>query len=248
MGAGTSMADAGGMVASTISLTPVPAPLSTLSIAGRAGHAFTPHAMMEGFACHARGVELPAAGPARVHARVRSKRVHDVHLHAEKGRLLVSCTCPARSFGLDVCKHVWAALLEVDRHDALGDLRTARGLLVVEASPLPPAGPPDVEEAKRSREAAGSRPAAKPAKDGSARPSRSTDAPTKDAPAPKALAKTSGPPKPSERSDKPASSKESRTATEKRAQTKDATGKPSPSKPGRARTPSKSAGTSKRRR
>lgn len=236
------------MVASTISLTPVPAPLSTLSIAGRAGHAFTAHAMMEGFACHARGVEMPAAGPARVHARVRSKRVHDVHLRAEKGRLLVSCSCPARSFGLEVCKHVWAALLEVDRHDALGELRTTRGLLVVEASPLPPAGRPDVEEAKRSHEAAGSRPTTKPAKDGAARPSRSMDAPAKDATSPKTLAKTSGPPKTSERSDKPGSSKEVRTETAKRPMTKAATDKPAPTKPGRARTPAKSAASSKRRR
>ena len=125
------------MVASSIILTPVPVPTSSLSIAGRAGHAFTPHAMMQGFACHARGVELPASGPSRVHARVRSKRVHDVHLRAERGKLLVACSCPARSFGLDVCKHVWAALLEVDRHDGLADLRGSRGALVVEPVPAP---------------------------------------------------------------------------------------------------------------
>jgi SWIM zinc finger len=91
--------------------------------------------MMQGLVCHARGVELATAGAARVHARVRSKRIHDVLLRADRGRLIVACTCPARSFGLDVCKHAWAALLEVDRHDGLSDLRKTHGPLVVEAAP-----------------------------------------------------------------------------------------------------------------
>ncbi|MBX3215912.1 MAG: hypothetical protein KF850_27985 [Labilithrix sp.] len=95
--------------------------------------------MVQGFACHARGVELVASGTTRVHARVRSKRTHDVHLRAEGGRLLVACTCPARSFGLDACKHAWATLLEVDRQEALTALRGARGPLVVEAAPHRPA-------------------------------------------------------------------------------------------------------------
>ena len=137
------------MVASSITLTPTPAPTSALSIAGRAGHAFTPQAMLQGFVCHARGVELTASGPARVHARVRSKRMHDVHLRAEQGRLLVACSCPARSFGLDVCKHAWAALLEVDRQDALADLRKSRGPLVVEPAPPPPSPPVLVTEDAR---------------------------------------------------------------------------------------------------
>jgi hypothetical protein len=129
------------MVASSISLQPTPSPTSALSIAGRAGHAFTPQAMLQGFVCQTRGVELVASGPSRVHARVRSKRVHDVHLRAEHGKLLVACSCPARSFGIDVCKHAWAALLEVDRQDALADLRKSRGPLIVEPSPPPPAAP-----------------------------------------------------------------------------------------------------------
>lgn len=124
------------MIASSSSLSPSPCPPSALSIAGRAGHAFTPHAMMQGFTCHARGVELAASAPARAHARVRSKRLHDVLLRVEDGRLVVACTCPARSFGLDVCKHAWAALLEVDRQDGLSALRKTRGPLVVVAAPF----------------------------------------------------------------------------------------------------------------
>lgn len=114
-------------------------PLSVLAIAGRAGHAFTPQAMMQGFACHAKGVELVAAGDARVHARVRSKRIHDVLLRAEEGRLVVACTCPARSLGIDFCKHAWAALLEIDRQDALAALRCSNGPLQVDIATPPPA-------------------------------------------------------------------------------------------------------------
>ena len=173
------------MVVSSITLTPGPAPTSSLSIAGRAGHAFTPHAMIEGFACHARGVELAACGPSRVHARVRSKRVHDVHLRADRGKLAVACTCPARSLGLDVCKHVWAALLEVDRNDGLTDLRGSRGPLVVEPAPSPPSGthPADAAAPKDVR------PPPKQAK-------AKTSAPTTPDPAktsrPRSLAKTMG--------------------------------------------------------
>ena len=76
------------------------------------------------------------SAPGRVHARVRSKRIHDVLLRAEGGRLVVACTCPARSFGLDVCKHAWAALLEVDRLDGLSERRKTRGPLVVVAALL----------------------------------------------------------------------------------------------------------------
>jgi hypothetical protein len=99
--------------------------------------------MMQGFVCHARGVELPVCGASRVHARVRSKRVHDVHLLAERGRLLVACSCPAQSLGVDACKHAWAALLEVDRQDGLKDVRDIKGFLVVEAASVePPPRPP----------------------------------------------------------------------------------------------------------
>lgn len=191
------------MVASSISLPPTPSPTSALSVAGRAGHAFTPQAMLQGFVCHARGVELPAAGPARVHARVRSKRTHDVHLRAEQGRLVVACSCPARSFGLDVCKHVWAALLEVDRHDALGDLRKARGPIVVVPAPPPPAPPAKNETANETTNpeiaALGAtgpeqRPVL-PAREKAASSRRATEAASNEAPRPKALAKAAPPPK-----------------------------------------------------
>lgn len=114
-----------------------PSPLS-ISVAGRAGHAFEPHAMLQGFACHARGVELTYSTSTHVRARVRSKRMHDVELRSDHGRLVIACSCPARSLGLEVCKHAWAALLEVDRQGGLDDLRWTRGALVVDAAPLEP--------------------------------------------------------------------------------------------------------------
>lgn len=110
------------------------APL-TEPIAGRAGHRFEVHTMLQGFACHARGVEILETGPAHVRARVRSKRTHEVDLRAAGGRLLIGCSCPARSMGVAACKHAWAALLEVDRQGGLEDLRGMRGVLHVEPAP-----------------------------------------------------------------------------------------------------------------
>jgi hypothetical protein len=92
--------------------------------------------MVQGFACHARGVEIQIASNTHVVARVRSKRTYDVDLRAVDGRLVVGCKCPARSYGLDVCKHAWAALLEVDRKGGLEALREKTGTLIVEPATL----------------------------------------------------------------------------------------------------------------
>jgi hypothetical protein len=128
---------------SAVSTPPLP------SLAGRAGHKFIAHVMVQGFACYARGVEIVVATRARVHARVRSKRTHDVELRADGKRLLVACTCPKQSFGLDVCKHAWAALLEIDRTGGLEDLRTDRGtvsVVGVEREPDKPIGSSETKE------------------------------------------------------------------------------------------------------
>jgi hypothetical protein len=92
--------------------------------------------MVHGFSCHARGVEIRETGRERVRARVRSKRVHDIELRAENGRLVIACSCPARSLGVVGCQHAWAALLEIDRHGGLDALRMIPGPLeVVAAAP-----------------------------------------------------------------------------------------------------------------
>lgn len=125
-------------------LAPIPLPpapvlaSSSVSIAGRAGHAFTPHAMLQGFSCHAKGVELAAVSSTRVTARVRSKRLYEVTLRVAADRLVVACSCPARSLGLDVCKHAWAALLEIDRQGALPHLRDSRSALRISAETIDP--------------------------------------------------------------------------------------------------------------
>lgn len=108
-------------------------PRSSLSasLTGRVGHAFTAQVMVEGFACHARGVELSAVTSTTVHAKLRSKQAHQVVLEDAGGRLLVGCSCPARSSGRAACRHAWAALLEADRQGALGALRHARGVVQV---------------------------------------------------------------------------------------------------------------------
>lgn len=125
------------------------------SIADRVAHAFTPHAMVQGFASHEKGVETVSSTVDRFFARVRSKRTHEVSLRADAGRLVIACSCPARSLGLKGCKHAWAALLEVDRSAGLGQLRdSTRSPLAVDmvglecerpapakAKPVPPTKP-----------------------------------------------------------------------------------------------------------
>jgi uncharacterized Zn finger protein len=139
------------------------------SIAGRAGHGFEVHTMLRGFACHARGVEILETGPAHVRARVRSKRTYEVDLRAEGGRLLIGCTCPARSMEVAACKHAWAALLEVDRQGGLEDLRGVRGVLPV--APAPDRAEERAERAgsKQSTKAARARTSKTDAKPGPAR-------------------------------------------------------------------------------
>jgi hypothetical protein len=171
---GTIIAESADMIASSsvspmsLSLT---APAAPMSLAGRAGYKFEPPTMLQGFACHGRGVELCEATPKHVRARVRSKRVHDVDLHARGGRLVVGCSCPARSFGQTVCKHVWAALLEVDRQGGLEDLHAVKGMLPVDAAPSQDTATPtavlESEMTPRHKRPKAPRPATSPAKSAS---------------------------------------------------------------------------------
>ena len=128
-----------------------------LSIAGRVGHAFEVQTMIAGFACHARGVELESADAKTARAIVKSKRAHTVDFRVAGGRLLVKCSCPAESMGVLPCKHTWAALLEIDKHGALGDLRTKRGPVVLEREI-------EREPPKSERKAKAAPPPARPAR------------------------------------------------------------------------------------
>lgn len=106
-------------------------PSFSISLAGRVGHLFDPQTILQGFVCHTKGVELTSHGKARIDARVKGKRTHAVALASLDGALSVACSCPAKSYGQSYCKHLWAALLEVDRHGGLDELRTTRAPLDV---------------------------------------------------------------------------------------------------------------------
>lgn len=106
--------------------------VSSVSVAGRAGHAFTPQAMLKGFECHKRGVELEDPKKDRVLAHVKAPKAYDVDLRIANGRLLIQCTCPSEAMTPAPCKHAWAALLEVDRQGAFDELRERRGHLKVQ--------------------------------------------------------------------------------------------------------------------
>jgi hypothetical protein len=126
--------------------------------------------MVEGFACHARGVETVTSTAHRFQARVRSKRMHDVCLRAERGRLVIACSCPARSLGLDGCKHAWASLLEIDRLAAFQDLRQSPGALVVEMVA------PDVKSKDQGPEDKSAKPKEEPKRPGVAKAAASNRA------------------------------------------------------------------------
>lgn len=123
-----------------------------VSLTGRAGHAFAVNTMLQGYGCHTRGVEVTQSSAAHAKARVKSKRTHDVDLRAKDGALLVHCSCPARSMGVDFCRHAWATLLEIDRLGGLEDLRTSTQLLkLVPSEPQPqPAPEPKKKKAAKS--------------------------------------------------------------------------------------------------
>jgi len=155
--------------------------------------------------------------------------VHDVHLRAEQGRLLIACSCPALSLGIDLCKHAWAALLEVDRQDALSDLRSSRGPLVVEPTPAAPrqdearhqGDEPALETPARRAPSAASEVDEAPRKrsttPSSAKAPRAPTSSTKDAATrPKDIAKAGAAARPS-RPEKTGKSTEDRRATKKPA-------------------------------
>jgi hypothetical protein len=147
------------------------------SIADRVARTFPPLACVRGFRYFARrGVTLSNVCESGVDAEVKGKRTQQVRLRVDAGRLAAGCTCAAKLLGPATCKHVWAALLEVDREGALPTLRSTQRVLalgVLDAPAKrtrPPAitPAPEVPSAKRS-----TKPTAKPrAKLRATRPAR----------------------------------------------------------------------------
>jgi hypothetical protein len=121
------------------------------AIADRAGKSFPLHAHTEGFARWKSGaVAIQTETITSVAAKVRGQRTRDVVLQEAEGRLLVSCTCPARTFELPGCKHAWATLLEADRRGALPNLRSTRTPLKI-AFLEPPIATEKESEAEQDR-------------------------------------------------------------------------------------------------
>jgi hypothetical protein len=115
-----------------------------IPISDRAGKAFPVHAHTHGFARWKSGaVSIENETATSVVAKVRGQRTRNVVLQEERGRLLVSCTCPARTFERPGCKHAWAALLEIDRRGALPNLRSTRAPLPVSFLEPPPGSEAD---------------------------------------------------------------------------------------------------------
>lgn len=106
-----------------------------IRIARRVGARFSPRACMLGFGYFARdAVVLARVTEDEVDAVVRGQRTHDVRLRASAdgfGELFASCTCTPASLGTNPCRHLWAAILEVDRRGALACLRRSASSLLL---------------------------------------------------------------------------------------------------------------------
>ena len=80
---------------------------------------------MRGFRYFARRrVDLVDVSDDSVLADVKGTRTLRVTLRASGGLLASACSCAVKVLGPAVCRHVWAALLEVDRRGALESLRS----------------------------------------------------------------------------------------------------------------------------
>jgi len=68
------------------------------------------------------GVIEIAGGEWSAHAIVRGTRDYRVDLRRESGtdRFTASCECPYYTDRAEICKHIWADLLEVERRGLLG--------------------------------------------------------------------------------------------------------------------------------
>jgi hypothetical protein len=111
---------------------PAPPAIRPTSIADRVARAFPPLACVRGFRYFARRrVELSNVSERALDAEVKGKRMQQVKLRIEDGRLAAACTCAAKVLGPATCRHVWATLLEVDRQGAFANLRGTQRVLAL---------------------------------------------------------------------------------------------------------------------
>ncbi|MDB4945075.1 MAG: hypothetical protein JWP97_4609 [Labilithrix sp.] len=113
-----------------------PAP-KRINVADRVARSFPPTACVVGYQYFARKrVDLLSVSASAIEAEVKGKRTHRASLRAAGGKLAAACTCTASLVGPAACRHVWAALLEVDRQSLFESLRATERSLpldVVEA-------------------------------------------------------------------------------------------------------------------
>lgn len=113
-----------------------------ISLADRVARAFPPLACVRGFRSFTNDrVEIVSLSEVALDAVVKGKRAQTVRLRIENGRLAASCTCCAKLMGPAACKHVWAALLEIDRRGAFESMRTTQRALALAPMDAPPPRP-----------------------------------------------------------------------------------------------------------
>jgi len=108
---------------------------------------FAPHVSGN---CRSRGYEYFASGAVRdirgvdgaIVARVVGSQAYDVRLAHERNELRVTCTCPFFDENLQVCKHIWAAVLAAEsRNLSLVPADAVPALITLH--PVEPAAAPD---------------------------------------------------------------------------------------------------------
>jgi hypothetical protein len=114
-----------------------PSTTHALPITLRVGHAFPQHAMLAGYACFLRGVQLSKPREGEVLARIAAPLTFQVRLRAQHKALAIACTCHASSDPREACEHAWAALLALDGANELRELRMSAEPLRVELTATP---------------------------------------------------------------------------------------------------------------
>lgn len=168
-----------------MSTLPVASPLASSSssarfaparLSERAARAFSPRACLEGYALFVKSaVVVDRLQDGKAIVTVQGKRSRVVELRAESEELHASCTCIPSTLPLAPCRHLWAALLELDRRDAFPALQGTRGRVTIAvvssgeaAGAPPPPAPPAKTRAPSKKAAARAAPPPKP----SAKPAR----------------------------------------------------------------------------
>jgi hypothetical protein len=124
--------------------------LCSQSLAARVARHFPSQACVAGFTLLASDrVTVANVSPAGADATVRGKRSRSVRLRSRGDALMVSCTCWPTSIDVGACKHVWAALLAIDRSGGLERLREGSRPLAL--APIPDERAPPRPGPKKGR-------------------------------------------------------------------------------------------------